>query len=111
MSFPLPPLVNPNAQIVHVVSPVQSSHTNKRLKTDIPQPMQDKGKATTSPSSPFIESSKSVSSHLHLKDDCFHVISVIQPQGSNQPKVAPEKSIGDSSEKRKYASQSNKYGF
>jgi hypothetical protein len=49
MSFPLPPPVNPNAQISHVVSPIQSSHANKRLKTDIPQLVQDKGKAVASP--------------------------------------------------------------
>jgi hypothetical protein len=32
---PPPPPVNPNAQIFHDVSPVQSSHASKRLKTDI----------------------------------------------------------------------------
>jgi hypothetical protein len=95
-----PPPVNPNAQISHVVSPVQSSHANKKLKTDIPQPVQDKGKAVASPSSSSKESSKSVSSRLHLKDDFSHVINAIQPQGSNQPKAATEKSREDNSEKR-----------
>jgi hypothetical protein len=114
ISFPLPPPpppINPNAQISHVVSPVQSSHASKRLKTGVPQPVLDNRKATASPSSPSTESSKSVSSRLHLKHDCSHVINAIQPQGSNQPRATPEKSRGDNSEKRKYASHSNKYGF
>jgi hypothetical protein len=111
MSFPFPPPVNPNVHISHVVSPVQSSHASKRLKTDIPQPVQDKGKAVASPSSPSDDSSKSVSSCMHLKDDCSHVINEIQPQGSNQPRATSEKSKGNNSEKRKIASQSGKYGF
>jgi hypothetical protein len=53
VSLPLPPPINPNVQIAHVVSPIQSSHASERLKIDIPQPVQDKGKSTTSPSSPF----------------------------------------------------------
>lgn len=44
MSLHFPPLVNPNVQIAHVVSQVQYSHASKRLKTDIPQHVQDKGK-------------------------------------------------------------------
>jgi hypothetical protein len=111
LSLPLPPLVNPNVQIYHDVSPVQYSHTSKRLKIDIPQLVQDKGKAVASPSSPSIYSSKSVSSHLHLKDDFSHVINEIHPQGSNQPEATSEKSKGNDSEKRKIASQSGKYGF
>jgi hypothetical protein len=108
MSLPLPPPINPNVQIACVVLPVQSSHASKRLKTDIPQPMQDKGKSTTSPSSPSTDSSKYVSSHLHLKDDCSHVINEIQPQGSNQPQATSENSKGNNSVKRKIASQSGK---
>jgi hypothetical protein len=69
-----------------VNSLVQSSHVSKSLKIDVPH-VQDKGKATTSPFSPSNDSSKSVSSHMHMKDDCSHVISEIQPQGSNQPKA------------------------
>jgi hypothetical protein len=60
MSFPLPPPINPNVQIVHVVSSVQSSHARKILKIVILQPLQDKGKAAASPSSPSTESSKYV---------------------------------------------------
>jgi hypothetical protein len=111
MSFPLPPSINPNVQIARVVSPVHSSPASKRLKIDIPRLVQDKGKTTTSISSPSTDSSKYVSSLLHLKDDLFHVISEIQPQGSNQPWATSEKSKGNNSEKRKIASQSEKYGF
>jgi hypothetical protein len=111
MQLSLPPPVNPNVQISRVVSPFQSSRASKRLKTDIPQPVQDKGKAATSPYSPSIDSSKSVSSRLHLKDDFSHVISEIHPQGSNQPRATSEKSKGNNSEKTKITSQSGKYGF
>jgi hypothetical protein len=111
MSLPLPPPVNPNVHIACADSPVQSSHASKRLKTDVPQPVQDKGKTTASPSSPSNDSSKFVSSRMHLKDDCSHVINEIQPQGSNQPRATSEKSKGNNNEKRKIASQSGKYGF
>jgi hypothetical protein len=69
MSFPLTPPINPNVQIAPVVFSVQSSHTRKRLKTKISQPVQDKGKAAASPSSSSTDSSKFVSSFLHLKDE------------------------------------------
>jgi hypothetical protein len=69
LSLPPLPLVNPNVQITPVYAHVQSSHASKRLKTDIPD-VKDKGKAAASPSSPSNDSSKSVSSHMHLKDDC-----------------------------------------
>jgi hypothetical protein len=111
MSFPFPPPVNANFQIACVVSRVQSSHASKRLKTYIPQPVQDKEKDDTSPSSPSDDSSKSVSSHMHLKDDYSHVINEIQPQRSNQQHATSKKSKGNNSEKRKIASQSGKYGF
>ena len=111
MSLHLPPLVNTNVKITPVVSPVQSSHASKILKIDVPQPVQDKGKEVSSPSGPSTDSSKSVSSCLHLKDEWSHVISEIQPQRSNQPKAIQENSVGDNNKKRKYASQSNKYGF
>ena len=103
MSLPLPPPVNPNVQISHVDSPVQSSHASKRLKTDVPHE-QYKGKAVASPSSPSNDSSKSVSSLMHLQDDFSHVINEIQPQGSNQPRTISGKSKGDNSDKRKIAS-------
>jgi hypothetical protein len=112
-SFPLPPPppINLNAQISHVVSPVQSSHDGKRLKIDVSQPVLDNRKVVASPSSPSTKSSKSVSSRLHIKYDCSHVINAIHPRGSNQARATPEKSRGDNNEKRKYASHNNKYGF
>jgi hypothetical protein len=87
VSFPLQPPINPNVQIAPVVFPLQSSHASKRLKLDILQRVQDKGKSTASPSIPSIDSSKSVSSCLYLKYDCSHAINEIQPQGSNQPRA------------------------
>jgi hypothetical protein len=107
---PPPPLVNPNTQIAPVHSLVQSFDARKRLKTDVPH-VQDKGKAAASPSSPSNDSSKSVSTCMHLKDDCSHVISEIKPQGSNQPKANYGKSKGDNSDRRRIASQSDKCGF
>jgi hypothetical protein len=81
--LPPPPPINPYAQISHVVSPMQSSHASKRLKTNVPQPMLDNEKVMVPPSNPSKESSNYVSSRLHLKYECSHVINVIQPQGSN----------------------------
>jgi hypothetical protein len=72
--------------------------------------VQDKGKGVATASKSSKESYESVSSRLHLKDDCSHVISVVQPQGSNHPKATTERSKGDNSEKRPNASHS-KYGF
>ena len=111
MSLPLPPPINPNVHISHVDSPIQSSHVSKRLKIDVPQPVQDKGKEVASSSSPSDDSSKFVSSRMHLKDDCSHVINNIQPQGSNQPRATSKNSKGNITEKRKIVSQSGKYGF
>jgi hypothetical protein len=108
--LPPPPPVNPNVQIAPVHSPVQSSQASKRLKIDVPH-VQDKGKVVASPSSPSNDSSKSMSSRMHLKDDCFHAISEIKPQGLNQPKATFGKSKGDNNDRRKIASQSGKYGF
>ena len=113
MSFPLlppPPPKNPNAQADHVVSPVQSSHESKRIKSDVPKLDLDKVKGVTTPSKSSKYSSEFVSSRLCLKDNCFHVIIKIHPQGSNQPKAATERSKEGSSEKRPNASHS-KYGF
>jgi hypothetical protein len=73
--------------------------------------VQDKGKVMASPSSPSDDSSKYVSSHMHLKGDCSHVISEIQPQGSNQPRATSRKTKRDNSDKIKIASQSGKYGL
>jgi hypothetical protein len=71
----------------------------------------NKGKSIVTPSSPFDVSNKPVSSWMHLRDDCSHVISEIRPKGSAQPKENSESSKGDSSNKGKIASQSGKYVF
>ena len=73
--------------------------------------MKDKGKGVASASSPSNDSSKSMSSCMHLKEDFSHVISEIQPQGLNQPRATSGKSKGDNSDKIKIASRSGKYGF
>jgi hypothetical protein len=90
MSLPLPPPpppINPNSQVDLVVSPLQSSNAGKRLKIDVPKPEIDKGKGVATPSKSSKDSFEYVSSHLHLKDDCSHVISAVHPQGSHQLKV------------------------
>ena len=54
---------------------------------------------------------KYVSSRMHLRDDCTHVISDIRPKGCTHPKANSERSKGDNNNKGKIASQSGKYGF
>jgi hypothetical protein len=95
LSLPAPPPpVNPNVQIARAHSPVQSSHARKRLKTKSHH-THDKGKAIAAPSSPSSDLAKSVSSRMHLRDDCSHVISEIKPKGSTQPKANSGRSKGD----------------
>ena len=113
MSLSLPPLAppkNPNAQANHVVSPMQSSHAIKKLKSDVPKPNPDKGKGVANPSKSSKDSSRSVSSRLHLKDNFSQVISEIHPQGFDQPKASTKRSKEGSSEKRSNVSHSE-YGF
>jgi hypothetical protein len=111
LSLPAPPPpVNQIVQAAPAHSPVQSSHARKRLKTEAHH-APDKGKVVVAPSSPSNDSAKSVSSCMHLRDDCSHVISEIRPKGSTQPKENSEKSKGDNNNKGKIASQSGKYGF
>jgi hypothetical protein len=79
------------------------------------EPEIDKGEKLVNSPNSFEKSFESVSSHLHLKDNCSYVISEIHPQGSNQPKAATEgktteRSKEGSSEKRQTASH-KKYGF
>jgi hypothetical protein len=71
----------------------------------------DKGKSIVAPSSPSNGSDKSMSSRMHLRDDCSHVISEIRPKGSAQPKENSGKSKGENNNQGKIASQSGKYGF
>jgi len=87
---PPPPLFNPNAQSDRVPSLVYSYHARKILKTTIPEPKLDKGKWVANPSKYSKDCSESMSSHIHLKDSCSHVISKIHPQGSNQLKVVAQ---------------------
>ena len=61
------------------------SFSSKRLKIEAHQ-APDKGKATTSPSSPSNDSNEYVSSRMHLRDDFSHVINNIRPKGSTHPK-------------------------
>jgi hypothetical protein len=85
LSLRTPPPINPIAQDAPVHSVVQSSHASKRLKIEAHHAL-DKGKATATPSSPSNGSDKSMSSQMHLRDDCSHVINEIRPKGSVQPK-------------------------
>jgi hypothetical protein len=80
------------------------------LKTEAHHAL-DKGKAIVAPSSPSNDSDKSMSSRMHLRDDCSHVINEIKPKGSAQPKEDSGKSRGDSNNQGKVASQTGKYGF
>jgi hypothetical protein len=73
--------------------------------------MHDKGKVVVAPSSPSSDSTKSLSSCMHLRDDCSHVISEIKPKGSTQPKVNSGRSKRENNNKGKISSQSGKYGF
>jgi len=113
---PPPPLLNTNAKINYVVSLVQSSHASKRLKTSILEPEMDKVKRVANPSKSSKYSFESVTSHMHHKYIFSHVISEIQPQGSNQPKaIAKDKSFEGSKEvgnnEMRHAASHNKYGF
>ena len=81
----------------------------------MPEPKIDKGKKMANSPNSSENLSELVSSHIHIKDSCSHVINEIHPQGSNQPKDAIEgkttgRSKESSSEKRQTASHS-RYGF
>jgi hypothetical protein len=110
LSFPAPPPINPIVQAAPDHLPVQSSHAIKRLKTQSHHAL-DKGKSIVSPSSPSNGSNKSVSSRMHLRGYCSHVINEIRPKGSPQPKANSGKSRGDSNNQGRVASQTGKYGF
>jgi hypothetical protein len=64
----------------------------------------DKEKVIVGPSSPSNDSTKSLSSHMHLRDDFSHVINDIRPKCSTQPKANSKKSKGDNIKKGKIAS-------
>jgi hypothetical protein len=89
---------------------VKSSHASKRLKIEAHHAL-DGGKSTAAPSSPSNGSDKSMSSRMHLRDDCSHVINEIRPQGFAQPMENSGKSRGDNNNQGRVASQTGKYGF
>jgi hypothetical protein len=82
---------------------MQSSHASKRLKIEAHHAL-DKGKSIDAPSSPSNGSDKSMSSQMHLRDDCSHVINDIRPKGSTQPKTNSEKSRGENNNQGRVAS-------
>jgi hypothetical protein len=82
----------------------------KRLKNEAHH-APNKGKTTTTPSSPSNGSDKSVSSRMHLRDAFSHVINDIRPKGSTQANANSERSKGENNNKGRIASQSGKYGF
>jgi hypothetical protein len=88
LSLPAPPPINQIFQDAPVHSSFQSSHASKRLRTKVHHDP-GKGKDIAAPSSPSNGFDKSVSSHMHLRDDFSHVINKIL----------------------RIASQSGKYGF
>jgi hypothetical protein len=103
LSLPAPSPINHIAQDAPVHSPFWSSHASKKLKTNAHHAL-DKGKTIVAPSSPSNGSDKSVSSWMHLRDECSHVISEIRPKGSAQQKENSEKSKGDNNNQGKIAS-------
>jgi hypothetical protein len=94
LTLPAPPPLNPIFQAAPNHLPVQSSHASKRLKIEAHHAF-DKGKSIVAPSSPSDDSDKSVSSRMHLRDDCSHVISEIKPKGYAHPKENSGKSRGE----------------
>jgi hypothetical protein len=84
--------------------PVKSSHFSKILNTEAHHAL-DKGKFIVAPSSASNDSDKSMSSRMHLRDVCSHVINKIKPKGSAQPKANLGKSRGDNNNQGKFASR------
>jgi len=70
----------------------------------------DKWKNVANSPNSLENSTESISSHLHIKDNFSHVINDIHPQGFNQPNAATKRSEEGSSGKRKTSSH-RKYGF
>jgi hypothetical protein len=109
LSLPAPLPINPIVQATPH-SLMHPYHARKRLKTEAHHAL-DKGKDTVVPSSPSNGFDKSMSSWMHLRDNCSHVISEIRPKGSTQPKENSGKSKGENNNQGNIASQSEKYGF
>ena len=86
------------------------SYSNKRLKTEAYY-ASVKERATTAPPASLDNSGKFVSSHLHWKDVCSHMINKMRLEDSTQPKAGSKGLKYDSINKGKIASQTGKYGF
>jgi hypothetical protein len=86
------------------------SYSNKRLKTEAYY-ASVKEKAATAPSASSDNSGKSVSSHLHWKDDFSHMINKMRFKYSTQPKTVSEGLKYDSISKGKIASQTGNMAF
>jgi hypothetical protein len=103
LTLPAPPTFNPIVQDAPNHSPVQSFYTSKILNTEAHYAF-DKGKSIATPSSPSNDSDKSVSSWMHLRDNCSHVISEINPKEFAQPKDNSRKLRGDNINQGRFAS-------
>jgi hypothetical protein len=86
------------------------SYSNKMMKTEAYY-ASVKEKAATAPSAFSDNSGKSVSSHLHWKDNFSHMINKMTLKDSTQPKEGSKGLKDDSINKGKIASQTKKYGF
>jgi hypothetical protein len=104
LSLSAPPPIKPIVQATPDHSLVQSSHSSKRLRIEAFHAV-DKEKSTIGPSSPSNGSDKSVSSQMHLRDDCSHMINEIRLKGSVHPKENLGKSIGDNNNEGRVASK------
>jgi hypothetical protein len=91
-SLPFHPPINQIVQAAPIHSPFQCSHARKRLKIEAHH-APDKGKATAAPSSPSNGFDKSMSSRMHLRDNCSHVINKIRPKGLNQRKIQRDQMV------------------
>ena len=86
------------------------SSSNKRLKTEAYYAL-IKEKVTTAPSRYSNNSDNYVSSHMHWKDDFYHMVNEMRLKYSTQPKVGSEGLKDDGINKGNIASQTGKYGF
>jgi len=85
-------------------------YSNKSLKTEAYH-ASVKEKDATAPSASSDNYGKSVSSHLHWKDDGSHIISNMRLKDPTHPKVGAEGLKDDSISKGKMASQTEKIWF
>jgi hypothetical protein len=86
------------------------SCSNKRLKIEAYYASVKK-KAATAPSAYSDNCGKSVSSHLHWKDNCSHMINKMRLKDSTHPKASSEGLKDDSINKGRLPHKLKKYGF